>query len=679
MRSLRGVFRLLEDFLRSSLLYGVSIFLLFTTVYSLVSSNSNQWTFFDSPSGQIVPLRPIANHQGKNTHPNSLLSQQTGNQVMTNGPLFVHPTNPRYFSDGSGQAIALTGSHTWCNFMDCGSSDPPSVFDYEGYLDFLEVNGHNFFRLWRAENARGGETGDNFWFDPMPYQRPGPGTALDGKPKFDLDLFNQAYFDRMRSHIIEAGQRGIYVSIMLFDGWSIESKMPNHDPWRGHPFNGSNNINGVNGDINGNGQGEDTHTLANPAVTALQEAYVRKVIDTVNDLDNVLYEISNESHGNATEWQYHMIDFIRQYEATKPKQHPIGMTVEYPGGNNDELFASAADWISLNGDINNPPVADGSKVILADTDHLCGICGNYQWVWKSFTRGENPLFMDPYDPSFTGRGAPPGYDPNNPNDVSLRLNMGYTHSYAERMNLAEMIPRGDLCSTQYCLANAVSSGAEYLVYLPQGGTIQVNLSAASGELLVEWLNPATGAVQAGPPVMGGAARSFTPPFSGDAVLYVYAPPTSTATPSPTSTSSATPTNTPTHTPTATGTLTHTPTPTATATGTLTHTPTPTATATGTLTHTPTSTRTPIITPSATVTGTLITPTSTATGTLTSTPSQTPVLTATVTATPVVCNTPTPTPSVTPVGGTPTSTPTGEPAPGYFLFLPVVIYDLPPDC
>ena len=35
--------------------------------------------------------------------------------------------------------------------------------------------------------------------------------------------------------------------------------------------------------------------MQNGAITALQEAYVRKVVDTVNDLDNVLYEISNES------------------------------------------------------------------------------------------------------------------------------------------------------------------------------------------------------------------------------------------------------------------------------------------------------------------------------------------------------------------------------------------------
>src|SRR5678815_18433 len=36
------------------------------------------------------------------------------------GPLRVHPTNPRYFTDGSGKAIYLTGSHTWNNFQDGG-------------------------------------------------------------------------------------------------------------------------------------------------------------------------------------------------------------------------------------------------------------------------------------------------------------------------------------------------------------------------------------------------------------------------------------------------------------------------------------------------------------------------------------------------------------------------------
>ena len=123
--------------------------------------------------------------------------------------------------NGKYNAVLLTGSHTWCDFIDCGTSNPPGVFNYTSFLDFLSTYNHNFFRLWRAENARGGENGDNFWFSPMPYQRSDQCCAFDGGNKFDLNQFNQAYFDRMRQRIIEAGEHGIYVSIMLFDGWTF--------------------------------------------------------------------------------------------------------------------------------------------------------------------------------------------------------------------------------------------------------------------------------------------------------------------------------------------------------------------------------------------------------------------------------------------------------------------------
>ena len=476
----------------------------------------------------------------------------------TSGTLFANPENPRYVTDGVKvrgmyRSIYLTGSHTWCNFMDCGNTNPPVAFDYDKYLDFLQANSFNFFRLWRAENARGGEAGPDFWFDPLPYQRSDECCAFDGGNKFDLEKFNQAYFDRMRERVVEAGERGIYVSIMLFDGWSIESKFGGHNPWEGHPYKLSNNINNINGDVNGNGQGEDTHILTGTPVTALQEAYVRKVIDTVNDLDNVLYEVSNESPGynpatpemdGSKDWQYHMIQFIKDYEAARPKQHPVGMTWEWLNGNNQYLYDSPADWISLGGaanlEIYSPPAADGSKVILADTDHLCGICGSRQWVWKSFTRGENPIFMDIYDNATSSRGMPF----SNPAEEEVRRNLSYVRSYADRMNLTAMTPQPELCSTGYCLANASSDGAEYLVFLPSGAKVaallskwdinknplialpsdskvDVDLSHSPIDLMVEWFDPVHGTIVPDTAVQGGVAQSFNAPFSGDAVLYIY--------------------------------------------------------------------------------------------------------------------------------------------------------------
>ena len=70
------------------------------------------------------------------------------------GPLRVDPKNSRYFTDESGRAIYLTGSHTWANLQDQGPKDPPPKFDYVRYLDFLRERNHNFIRLWAWEQAR---------------------------------------------------------------------------------------------------------------------------------------------------------------------------------------------------------------------------------------------------------------------------------------------------------------------------------------------------------------------------------------------------------------------------------------------------------------------------------------------------------------------------------------------
>ncbi len=117
----------------------------------------------------------------------------------------------------------------------------------------------------------------------------------------------------------------------------------------------------------------------------------------MNDLDNVLYEVINE--GGEKEWDWWVVETLREHERSKPKQHPIGIT-----GHGAErlasMLASPADWISPgrnDGFAEDPPAWDGKKVSLLDTDHVWGVGGNQAWVWKSFLRGHNPLFMDPYD------------------------------------------------------------------------------------------------------------------------------------------------------------------------------------------------------------------------------------------------------------------------------------------
>lgn len=235
------------------------------------------------------------------------------------GPLKVSHVNQRYFTDNSGRAILLTGSDTWANFQEHFTDKQNEIFDWKGYLDMMESYNHNFMRFWRYEQPEGQAwTEEKAMVDPMPHQRTGPGLANDGKPKFDLNKWNDAYFKRMRSRIIDAGNRGIYVSVMLFQGWSLNKLAdPKADPFISHPFNKNNNINGVDV-INTNSDEEDKptlHSIGNKLALHYQEAYVKKVIETVNDLDNVLYEVCNE--GGTIEWDYHIINYIRSVEKNK--------------------------------------------------------------------------------------------------------------------------------------------------------------------------------------------------------------------------------------------------------------------------------------------------------------------------------------------------------------------------
>lgn len=109
----------------------------------------------------------------------------------------------------------------------------------------------------------------------------------------------------------------------------------------------------------------------------------------------------------------------------------------------------------------DPPAAVGRKVVLNDTDHSfyyvalqkAGLDAQRAWVWKNFTRGHQALFMDPYlDPTpwgVVGRNKPKD-GKHDPYWEVLRLNMGYTRTYADRMNLAAMTPQPALASSGFC-------------------------------------------------------------------------------------------------------------------------------------------------------------------------------------------------------------------------------------
>src|SRR5262249_30199081 len=75
-------------------------------------------------------------------------------------PLSIKAANPQYFVDSKGISVYLSGSYLDQNNRFSGS------WDFVAYLDSLQKQNQNFTRVWAWEQS--------------PYERTGPGLALDG-------------------------------------------------------------------------------------------------------------------------------------------------------------------------------------------------------------------------------------------------------------------------------------------------------------------------------------------------------------------------------------------------------------------------------------------------------------------------------------------------------------------
>ena len=455
---------------------------------------------------------------------NSESVMASGSFFRRKRPIGIH-RNWYYFSDESGKPLVFTGSHTWGRRREkkMWVSDGWDPGKFNKYLDFLQHWNHNYIRLWMWEQ----EGTVDIW-------------KKNEDGKYDLSKLNQAFFDRTRSFVEAADARGIYVGVMLFQGWSgtCEASIPD---WPRHPMNKSNNINGIDGDPDKITYGNKVHSLDDPRIVGFQEMYVRKMIETLSDHNNILWEIGNETIESSIPWKTHMVQFIRDCEKSKPRQHLI-LTGTGNGVGNESIFITQSDtfspcvvtkWASLDDPfIGNPPIPSDQlgKPIILDNDHL----GNHflrftplnqrNWTWKSFTRGNHPIHMDCYDVYWDGAHPTPNHPvpgvATHPHYDPQRKSLGDVQLFARRMDLSQIKPVSDasICSTTYCLVNP---GKEYLAYQPDVNS-EIVLQLLPGKYRIETFDTANSKSESSALKWEGGKKTFAKPahVGEDWVLYV---------------------------------------------------------------------------------------------------------------------------------------------------------------
>ncbi|MHC4740763.1 MAG: putative collagen-binding domain-containing protein [Planctomycetota bacterium] len=447
------------------------------------------------------------------------------------GRLEVCPEHPYYFRDGERHVVLVGISDrqlfsVWRN---------EKGFSWWKYLDDLAAHRINYVRQDVFEWGKllvpreyPGQFSNPAW----PFARTGPGTAIDGKPIFDLTKFDQSYFDlRLKPFLAEAAERGIYVELTLFEG------LRSSRAFSESLYAETNNINGLG--LKPGGVTSDS-ALDNRLLIAIQEAYVDKVLAETSKFGNVIYEIANEA--GSKRWVGHFIDYIQNHPTHPSRLVSAGeqtSSFDPRTGNNDIVVKhrGAGGPYATNADIGNhrdsllsfrvgKPVSHNEYFLYANrsTDD---VDFPRKMMWADFTAGGHSNFFDFTFWRGTGRTVNDGLPSRSPPPKILN---GPKHLLgflaANKIEFWKMAPHDELASVksdgESHIFTFAQIGEQYICYILGGGPSAVTLNLPEGRFASRWYDPKSGRLS--PPQSQtsetGLAVFQAPQFKQDIVLYV---------------------------------------------------------------------------------------------------------------------------------------------------------------
>jgi len=391
--------------------------------------------------------------------------------------------------------------------------------DYMRYnrelMDKLAANGINLLRTW----INWGTLAGLGWTEHVehPFIRAGPGSTLDGRPRFDLTQFNQAYFELIEQAVRYAQTRGIVVQIILLDCWHTGIGIRKGTRERDY-FYGSNNINGIT--WNDEPDWADT----NGKIFALNMRFVRKVVEAIGKQPNIIWETCNEKReGDHSTWRASATDrfhlevakVIRRSETDFGYSPHLIVPIDLP------------EHRTVAGHTTHQPSARRQFETIVDMRRRLI---DEQRAWDVPLISDNDCCREEPDAEFMRRKAwaalTAGAHVSVFNDALYRRGVlssrntangmrwtGLVRRFVEdlKVNLAGMQPADGLVrGGAWTIARP---GREFILYLPHGGDARV--SGLPRRYRAHWFDPREGTL-----IPAQAAEAFHAPDDRDWVLYI---------------------------------------------------------------------------------------------------------------------------------------------------------------
>lgn len=450
-------------------------------------------------------------------------------------PISLHPDNPHYFLF-RGKPTVLIGSTE--HYGAVLNRD----FDYITYLNELAASNLNITRTFSGiylepqgafgitKNTLAPAEGKLI----CPWARSNQPGYSNGGNKFDLNKWDEEYFKRLKDFISEAGKRKIVVELDLFSNFYDTVQ------WKLSPLYIKNNINQTGNIIDH----KEILSLKHPGIIDVQEKMVRKIVTSLEDCDNLYYEVCNEPYFGDLEaleaWEQHMTSVIADAEKDFRFKHLISQNI----ANRSQKIEHPNPLVSIfNFHYAKPPVTVemnfGLDKVIGDNE--TGFNGiedvNYRTEGWDFMVAGGGLF-DNLDYSFTvghengsfqvAKGQPGG------GGAQFRAQLKILKQVFDELDFMYMKPSDSIIKSNFrgsaTIRVLARDGDTYLVYLnnynknsdQNAGILNFSVEIPKGNYQGDWINTKTGE-RKGLNIglhKGGPIILDTPPFTEDIALII---------------------------------------------------------------------------------------------------------------------------------------------------------------